>query len=181
MVKQSGPRSSLGSHGFYVFTQLVGYLLRWWTRAQWNFEFKLNLTFRVKVNRPKTIRILTKVFCTSGPNLVIKAWAGWRTSSLRLTYGHTHTYTFTQTDTGNGNTRRPKVASCKTQNNFSLTGKFYFKWIECKRFMLQTGPYQTSYDVMIYGPWFILCQFLGLSYKHAVISQNQACNDHLLH
>ena len=34
---------------------------------------------------PKTIGILTKVFCTSGPNLVVLAWTGWwviaRTSS----------------------------------------------------------------------------------------------------
>ena len=47
--------------------------------------------------------------------------------------------------------------------------------------MHQTGPYQTSNDVVIYGPLFILCQFLDLSYKHAVISQNQACIDHMLH
>ena len=37
---------------------------------------KLNLTLEVKVNHPKTIGILTKVFYTYGPNLVILAWTG---------------------------------------------------------------------------------------------------------
>ena len=34
---------------------------------------KLDLTLKVKVT-PKTIRILTKGFCNSSPNLVILAW-----------------------------------------------------------------------------------------------------------
>ena len=33
----------------------------------------LNLTYQVRSN-PKIIGILTKVFCTSGPNLAILAW-----------------------------------------------------------------------------------------------------------
>ena len=36
---------------------------------------KLNLTYRAQ-STPKIIGILTKVFCTSGPNLVILAWTG---------------------------------------------------------------------------------------------------------
>ena len=38
-----------------------------------DFENKLNLTCQVQ-STPKTIGILTKVFCTSGPNLVALAW-----------------------------------------------------------------------------------------------------------
>ena len=67
-----------------------------------DFENKLNLTCQAQ-STPKTIRILTNVFCTSGPNLVILAERG---DELR-TDGHTHR----QTDAGNDNTRRPKLAS----------------------------------------------------------------------
>ena len=40
-----------------------------------DFENKLNLTCHAQ-STPKTIGILTKVFCTSGPNLVVLAWTG---------------------------------------------------------------------------------------------------------
>ena len=36
---------------------------------------KLNLTYQAR-STLKVIRILTKVFCTSGPNLAILAWTG---------------------------------------------------------------------------------------------------------
>ena len=39
------------------------------------FEIKLNLTYQV-LSTPKIIGMLTKVFYTSGPNLVILAWTG---------------------------------------------------------------------------------------------------------
>ena len=40
-----------------------------------DFENKLNLTCQAQ-STPKTIEILTKVFCTSGPNLVVLARTG---------------------------------------------------------------------------------------------------------
>ena len=40
-----------------------------------DFENKFNLTCQAQ-STPKTIWILTKVFCTSGPNLVVLAWTG---------------------------------------------------------------------------------------------------------
>ena len=40
-----------------------------------DFENKLNLTCQVQ-STPKTTGILTKVFSTSGPNLVVLAWMG---------------------------------------------------------------------------------------------------------
>ena len=40
-----------------------------------DFEIKLNLTYQAQ-STPKIIKMLTKVFCTSGPNLVILAWTG---------------------------------------------------------------------------------------------------------
>ena len=42
---------------------------------QQDFENKFNLTCQAQ-SIPKTIGILTKVFCTSGPNLVVLAWTG---------------------------------------------------------------------------------------------------------
>ena len=40
-----------------------------------DFEKKLNLTCQAQ-STPKTVGILTKVFCTSGPNFVVLAWTG---------------------------------------------------------------------------------------------------------
>ena len=41
----------------------------------WKFDFLNHIwPWRSRSIAPKTIRILTKVFCTSGPNLVILAW-----------------------------------------------------------------------------------------------------------
>ena len=40
-----------------------------------DFENKFNLTCQAQ-SAPKTIGILTKVFCTSGPNFVVLAWTG---------------------------------------------------------------------------------------------------------
>ena len=40
-----------------------------------DFENKFNLTCQAQ-STPKTIGILTKVFCTSGPNFVVLAWTG---------------------------------------------------------------------------------------------------------
>ena len=40
-----------------------------------DFWIKLNLTYQA-LSTPKIIGILTKVFCTSGPNLVTLAWTG---------------------------------------------------------------------------------------------------------
>ena len=40
-----------------------------------DFENKLNLTCQAQ-STPKTIGMLTKVFCTSGPNFVVLAWTG---------------------------------------------------------------------------------------------------------
>ena len=72
---------------------------------------------KVKINR--TILILTKVFFIYNPKFVILAWTGdviWCGQS-RGWSTHTDTQTDTQTDGGNDNTRRPKLASSKTNFN----------------------------------------------------------------
>ena len=59
------------------------------------------------------IKILTKVFYTSGPNLVILAWTSHKLSRGQAGGWRTLTDTHTQTDTGKDNTWRPKLASGK--------------------------------------------------------------------
>ena len=70
-MKQSGPWNSLGTHGSLV--------VMWWLCISSRIKPE-NLTFKVIFDLegqgqvPRiTIRILTKEFCTSGPNL---AWLG---------------------------------------------------------------------------------------------------------
>ena len=56
-------------------------------------SLKLNLTLKVKVNcPPKTIGIWTKVFCFSGPNLVILAWTGDELLCGQASDWYTHTH-----------------------------------------------------------------------------------------
>ena len=84
--------------------------------VNFDFEVKFDLEGQGQ-SPPKTIGILTKVFYTYGPNLVILAWTGdellrgqtwWRTDGL----------TDGRTDAGNDNTRRPILASGKKYASF---------------------------------------------------------------
>ena len=80
-----------------------------------DFEVKFDLESQGQ-SPPKTIRILTKVFYTYGPNLVILAWTGDELSRGQASDWCTHRRTHRQTDAGNDNTRRPKLASGKNRN-----------------------------------------------------------------
>ena len=86
--------------------------------VNFDFEVKFGLEGQGQLP-PKTIGILTKVFYTYGPNLVILAslngwWVIARTSKW-LPHPRTDGRTDTQTDAGNDNTRRPKLASGKNE------------------------------------------------------------------
>ena len=81
-----------------------------------DFEVKFDLEGQGQ-SPPKTIGILTKVFYTYGPNLVILAWTGDELSRGQASDYRTHGRTDTQTDAGNDNTRRPKLASGKKKSN----------------------------------------------------------------
>ena len=75
-----------------------------------NFDFEVKFDLEGQGHSPpKTIGILTKVFYTYGPNLVILAWTGDELSRGQASAYRTHR----QTDAGNDNTRRPKLASGK--------------------------------------------------------------------
>ena len=80
-----------------------------------DFEVKFDLECQGQLP-PKTIGILTKVFYTYGPKLVILAWTGDESSRGQASDYRTHGRTDTQTDAGNDNTRRPKLASGKNHH-----------------------------------------------------------------
>ena len=62
--------------GFHMFTQVSQIFQRCKSDAnKQDFENKLNLTYQAQ-STPKTVGILTKVFCTSGPYFVVLAWTG---------------------------------------------------------------------------------------------------------
>ena len=79
-----------------------------------DFEVKFDLEGQGQ-SPPKTIGILTKVFNTYGPNLVILAWKGDELLRGQASDYRTQGRTDTQTDAGNDNTRRPKLASGKNK------------------------------------------------------------------
>ena len=76
-----------------------------------NFDFEVKFDLEGQGQSPsKTIGILTKVFYTYGPNLVILAWTGDELSRGQ-TWWRTDGLTDGRTDAGNDNTRRPILAS----------------------------------------------------------------------
>ena len=88
-------------------------------RVNFNFEVKFDLEGQGQSPR-KTIGILTKVFYTYAPNLVILAWTGDELSRGQ-TWWRTDGRTDGRTDAGNDNTRRPILASGKNDYNFKGT------------------------------------------------------------
>ena len=65
-----------GTDSVFMFMQVSQIFQRHKSDAnKQDFENKLNLTCQAQ-STPKTIGILTKVFCTSGPNFLVLAWTG---------------------------------------------------------------------------------------------------------
>ena len=76
-------------------SSLNGWWVMVWKSSKWGkFDFEDQGR-----SSPKTIGTQTKVFCISGPNLVILAWMGDELSSgqARDCYTHTHGHTYPQT------------------------------------------------------------------------------------
>ena len=83
-----------------------------------NFEFEVECDLEGKgQSPPKTIGILTKIFYTYGPNLVILALMGDELAPGQ-TWWRMDWRTDGRTDAGNDNTRRPMLASDK--NRFTV-------------------------------------------------------------
>ena len=112
MLRRTRQRESIG-----LSQRSHLYLLRWlysfWRKLGIHkiWTSNLNLIMKVKVNCHKATGILTKVFCTSGPNLVILPWTGFKLSRWQARDWHTHTAGHTHSDAGNDNTRSPKLTS----------------------------------------------------------------------
>ena len=92
----------------------------WHAQAQngVNFDFRVQFDLEGQgQSPPKTIGILTNVFYTYCPNLVILAWTGVELSHGQASAYRTHRWTdgrtHRQTDAGKDNTRRLKLASGK--------------------------------------------------------------------
>ena len=108
-------------------------------QVNFDFEVKFDLEGQCQ-SHPKTIEILTTVFYTYGPNLVILAWTGdelsrGQASAYRIhrrTDGRTHR----QTDAGIDNTRRPKLASGKKYNHSRYAYKQQWTNIDTEGYML---------------------------------------------
>ena len=72
-----------------------------------NFEFEVKFDLEGQGQPPsKTIAFLTKMFCFSGPNLVILAWTGDELSRGQTSDWYTHPWTDTQ-DAGDDNYINP--------------------------------------------------------------------------
>ena len=80
-----------------------------------NFDFKVEFVLEGQGQWPHKIGILTKVFCTSDPNMVILPLTGDELLPEQAHDYPTHRQvdgrTDTQSDAGNDNTQRPKLAS----------------------------------------------------------------------
>ena len=113
-----------------IITSIGGEL--WHAQAQNGVNFDFGVQFDLEGHDQlshKTIGILSKVFYTFCPNLVILAWTGdelsrgqasaYRTN--RRTDGLTDWRTHRPTDAGNDNTRRPKLASGKKLDTRTVT------------------------------------------------------------
>ena len=96
--------------------------------VNFDFEVKFDLEGQGQ-SPPKTIGILTKVFYTYGPNLVILAWTG-----DELSRGQT----WWRTDAGNDNTRRPILASGKNRSYIviNMSTHWYLEHISLSFFSL---------------------------------------------
>ena len=88
--------------------------------VNFDFEVKFDLEGQDQ-SPPKTIRILTKVFYTYGPNLVILAWTGDELSLTKHTDGHTDRQTQATTIPEGQNWPRVKTSIIKKRINFIFT------------------------------------------------------------
>ena len=102
MVTQDTTRLFYGPWHDAVGEQMCAHPFRMWNRLRFHmfmqvsqifqrrnsdankqdFVNLLNLTCQAQ-STPRTIKILTKVFCTAGPNLVVLAWTGYELSQAQ--------------------------------------------------------------------------------------------------
>ena len=92
-----------------------------WTSSKWG-KFWIEVRFDLEgqgQSPPKTIGILTKVFYTCGPNLVILAWTDDELSRGQASAYPTHGRTDTQTDRRRQR-QYPKAKTASGKNEVGL-------------------------------------------------------------
>ena len=109
------------------------------------FYFEVKFDLEVQGQLPlKTIGILTKVFCSSGPNLVILAWTGDKLSrgqaSGYRTYRHTDRQTQPTTIPEGQNWPPVKMLSSQWDNNnrhfvYIIVSWYLLRIITCQGFL----------------------------------------------
>ena len=93
-----------------ILTSICGDLWYRETKNWVNFDFEVQFDLEGQGQTPnKTIGILTKVFYTSGPNLVILASMGPELSRWQASDWYTYTHTQTQATTIPGGQKWPRV------------------------------------------------------------------------
>ena len=110
-------------------SSLNGWWVMVWTNSKWGkiwFQVKFDLEDQSR-SSPITIGTQIKVFCISGPNLVILAWMGYELSCRQARDWYTHTQTYRPTNAGDDNTQRPKLASGKNDPwNYDISMPAYW-------------------------------------------------------
>ena len=138
---------------------------------------RLNLTFKIKVNRPRNNRDLNRVVFTFGPNLVILAWM-----AHKLSRGQTSDC-YTQAHTGLG--QKCKIVTNLYTSAISLLfsarpGCIFPCWMKCDQFIeairfkfisILQRVYYTECHIYVNRPWFkiLLSQALALINSLAVL------------
>ena len=125
------------------------------------FEVKFDLEGQGQ-SPPKTIGILTKVFYTYGPNLVILAWEQVMRycADKHVITVHTDGRMDRQTDAGNDNTWRPKLALGK--NDYKTSQQI--KVLHMNKMLQPVTHFQTSFSVRIQ----LVCLMAKSQRKHTL-------------
>ena len=128
---------------------------RWHGQAQNMAIFYFEVNFDLEVQgqlTPKTIGILTKVFSSSGPNLVILAWTGDKLSCGQASDYRTHrrTHRQTQATTIPEGQNWPRVIRWSWDCLIFIRGHLYSETAPSSSCETATGPSGNNYDHLHY-------------------------------
>ena len=123
----------------HLWSKFGGSSLNWWwvisrTSSKWE-KFWIEVKFDLEgqgQSPPKTKGILTKVFYTYDPNLMILVWTGVVARTNLVTDGRTDGRTQAMTIPGGQYWPRVKMASRMTKRRKSVIGSVYTYLMSCK-------------------------------------------------
>ena len=143
-----------------------------WTSSKWGqfwVEVKFDLEGQGQLP-PKTIGILTKVFCFSGPNMVILAWTGEELSCGHASDWYTHTQTQATTIPVGQNWPQVIKTTIFTHRPRVSLACFSFCWWRHNR-LLMTSQWPDNCDVIT---WIVKSNSLDIDFIHGNIN-GQSC------